>query len=364
VTGDRDTIRVCVVTPDFYRSSGVTMAMRRIHSGVAAAGGIEHLFVSGPTELPEDVGWIPPSSRSRFDLMSTNPMHLARELARFVRWTRRERVDVVHSHHRRLAMLLAPLSGVGGYRVVYTAQLTYDFSPVFWIAAPRRVTAISPSVSHNIERTTRRRPRAMIGNPSDFPVLPPDAAPTEDAVVCVARLEPVKAHETLLRAWARLVAEGRDTTLALIGEGSLERELRDLAAALGIERLVDFRGYTSDVAGAHDRARFAILASEREGHPVAVVEAAARARPTLVTDVDGSRDCIPPAAELPNRVPFGDELALAEALETWLAAPDAAARDGARFFDFHRARYSTEVIGRRYSQLYREAAGRERRAVG
>lgn len=349
-------MKVCVVNPNYYRSSGVTTVVRRLHRGVSAQG-VDQYFVNclyGSTE--EDLDWIPEGRYRTFRLMAGSPAVLVGQTAAFLRWLRRSQIRVVHVHHRRLAALLSPLQGLGNFKLVYTAQLSYPPERWFWLTAPRAAVAISGSVAANLRATTRSRRLEVIGNPSDFP----DQAPARGAdapglpVICVARLDPVKGHAHLLRAWKALSDRGIRADLVLLGEGSLQAPLLAQAAALGIDRLVEFRGFRKDVAREFDGAAFAVLASEVEGHPVAVLEAAARGLPTLVTDVDGSRDCVPPEGRLPNRVPFGDADALADALAAWIGGPEAVVREGLAFYDFHKERNSTEVVGKKYADFYRD----------
>lgn len=349
-------MKVCVVNANYYRSSGVTTAVRRIYQGVTPEG-IDQYFVNclyGNTD--EDLDWMPEGCCQTFRLMTSRPAELIRQIAAFLRWLRQNQIQVVHVHHRRLAALLNPLQNLGKFRLVYTAQLSYPFERWFWLTAPRLGVAISRSVAANLQATTRMKRLEIIGNPSDFPAQVPirDERRRDGPVICVARLDPVKGHKYLIQAWKLLSDRGLQKKLVLLGEGSLKPALQAQVQELGMGHLIEFRGFQKDVGQQFDLSSFAVLASEVEGHPVAVLEAASRGLPTLVTDVDGSRDCVPPQAGLPNRVPFGDAAALAEALSVWLKQPEQVDREGDIFFEFHKERHSTEVVGKRYADLYRD----------
>ena len=351
-------MKVCIVNPNFYRSSGVTVAVRRIFQGVTPLG-VEQYFVDcrhGSQE--EDISWIPPGRLCSFLLMDNHPVRLIQQTAAFLRWLRREQIAIVHVHHRRLAALLYPFQGIGRFRLIYTAQLSYPAETWFTLFSPRTGVAISPSVAENLGKTTRITQIDIIGNPSDFPLECPEVRASEVSrtVLCVARLDPVKAHVHLIEAWKKLTERGTRAKLLLVGEGSLKQALVHQVSALGLTELVEFRGFRKDIAAEMDRCLFAVLVSEVEGHPVVVLEAAARGRPTLVTDVDGSRDGVPPSVNLPNRIPFGDVEKLAGALEVWLEQPEAVAQEGRLFYDFHKEHHSTEVIGRKYADLYERTA--------
>jgi glycosyltransferase involved in cell wall biosynthesis len=83
-----------------------------------------------------------------------------------------------------------------------------------------------------------------------------------------------------------------------------------------------------------------------------VVEASATNTATLLTDVDGSRDTVPPDVTLPNKVKVGDVDALADHLAKWFADPEAAAGDGLAFRRFLMQRCSMDAVRDSYTQIY------------
>ena len=127
-----------------------------------------------------------------------------------------------------------------------------------------------------------------------------------NGAICIARLEKVKGHHNLIKAWSILKARGLNYTLTLVGEGSLHAELHDLIVNLGLENQIYFKGYTSDVELEIKKNMFAILVSEVEGQGIVTIESASVGRASILTDVDGSRDCLPPNRILPNGLPYGD----------------------------------------------------------
>lgn len=62
-----------------------------------------------------------------------------------------------------------------------------------------------------------------------------------------ARLEDCKGIDTLIRAAEVLLRGGEEVFVMIVGKGSAERDLRELAGALGIESRVSFYGFASDV---------------------------------------------------------------------------------------------------------------------
>lgn len=347
-------MKVCVVNPNYYRSSGVTVAIRRIFQGVAALGVEQHFVDCGYGNEADDVDWVPHDRLSRFRLMTSNPVVLLKQTLAFLRWLRRNDIRIVHVHHRRLAAWLNFWQFWGRFTLIYTGQLTYPFAWWFWLTSPKNTTAISESVAANIRRTTCAQQVTLISNPSDFPSKCPsvNVGQVQQTAICIARLEEVKGHQYLLEAWKKLTDRGHSYYLLLVGEGSLKSELQAQVRALGLEQQVVFRGYQHNVVEEIKCALFAILTSKVEGHPLAVIETASRGRGTLVTDVDGSRDCVPTQQGLPNLIAFGDVDALADALEVWFRTPALAVAEGKIFYSFLKANSSIEVVAQQYTELY------------
>jgi glycosyltransferase involved in cell wall biosynthesis len=351
-------INVCVVNPNFYRSSGVSTAIRRIYETLPRNAVKQYFVECGYGSQQEDNAWIPRDAFSCFRLMALNPIILAVEARNFLRWVKQRDICVVHVHHRRLAIMLEVLRRFGRFQVIYTGNLTYPFQFAFWLLSPRVGTAVSRSVADNMKRTMRTRQIHLFSNGCDFPPDCPvlNLPAVRETAICVARLEKVKAHDRLLQAWALLRTRGHEYRLLLVGEGSLRDALERQAACLGIADLIEFRGYHDNVNAHIDEALFAVLPSAVEGQPIVILEAAARGRATLVTDVDGSRDCVPPDGTLPNRIAFGDVRGLADALQSWFARAPEVVEEGRRSYRFLRASSASNVVGSQYRALYENVA--------
>jgi colanic acid/amylovoran biosynthesis glycosyltransferase len=149
--------------------------------------------------------------------------------------------------------------------------------------------------------------------------------------LCVASLQEYKGHRVLLDALAAR-PELAELELDLIGDGVLREELRDRARELDIADRVHFLGprTESEVRDALARADVFVLPSivaadgQTEGLPVALMEALACGVPAVSTTLSGIPEIIRPGVTGLLAAP-GDPQALADALVSTLADPDAAA---------------------------------------
>jgi glycosyltransferase involved in cell wall biosynthesis len=111
----------------------------------------------------------------------------------------------------------------------------------------------------------------------------------------VARLDPIKDHATLLRAFARLINAHPDTALELrlVGEGPLREALEKQASVLGIIGRVRFLGNCSDVPeqlGALDL--FVLSTTRDEGFGIVLIEALSAGLPVIASDVPACREVL------------------------------------------------------------------------
>lgn len=342
-------MRVCMMNDNFYRSSGAAIAIRRIAESLK---GVEYIVAACSNEgRTEDVSWVPNGRFERFDLKSTNPIRVARELIRFKSWLALQRCDLVHCHHRRVSVLLQ----LARVPVLYTGHLAFQYATWFRWLHPRRMTAVSTSVAMNILETTGREVLGRITNPVQFPTDPPqiDFSKVRNRAVCIARLDPVKGHTYLLAAWKILRDKGRRYELDLVGEGALRAQLEAQVEKDGLQRLVRFRGFCSDVPSFIAGSLFAVLVSEVEGQPLAALEAASMGKPTLLTAVPGSIDVLPPDQKLSNGIEYGNVEALACAIEEWFQNPEEVVQEGERFFKFLKTSSDPNRIACEYQEVYR-----------
>jgi glycosyltransferase involved in cell wall biosynthesis len=347
-------VRICLMNDNFYRSSGVAIAIKRISQ---ASKDVEYYF-AGCTDngLLEDLSWIPEGRYRRFDLKSSNPIRVTNELIRFKKWLKSEACDLVHCHHRRLSVLLQ----LAGVSVLYTAQLAFPYETWFRWLHPKKMTAITHSVATNLIETTGQKPIACIGNPAQFPEEAPKIHldNVKLKAVCIARLDPVKGHTYLLSAWKLLHDKGYTYELDLVGEGSLRTALEEQTQRDGTQDLIRFRGFHTDVSTFIHDSLFAVLASEIEGQGIVTLEAAAMGRASLLTAVPGSIDLIPVGSTLPNGISFGDIEKLAAALEEWFAQPNRVLVEGQRFFEFLKSSSDPAKIAQDYLHVYHQILDR------
>ncbi|RQW01380.1 glycosyltransferase [candidate division KSB1 bacterium] len=108
----------------------------------------------------------------------------------------------------------------------------------------------------------------------------------------VARLDPIKNHAMLLRAFTQVVQTIPETYLVIVGDGPEEQSLKTLASALGISDHTIFLGARQDVAELLHVFDIFALSSFTEGTSVTLLEAMGAGIPIVATNVGGNPEVV------------------------------------------------------------------------
>ncbi len=222
------------------------------------------------------------------------------------------------------APLSSPKGTVAGWITYKIAPLLYQFAngiiavsqgvaDELGVMAPRmkeRIRVIStPVISDDVIRQ------------GDLPVDHPwFTRRDKPLILSAARLERHKGFFTLLQAFAQLRTK-KDARLAILGQGSLRKEIEAEIVSLGLEDDVTMLGFAHNPFAYMSKADVFVLASEFEGLPNVLVQAMAFGTPIVATDCKSGPSEILCNGKFGALVPVGDAQALARGLESALTQP-------------------------------------------
>ncbi len=227
---------------------------------------------------------------------------------------RRRGIDVVHAH--------SPLAAVGArvavpsrVRLVYTEHNVWDryHRATYWanvVTFPRsdHVFAVSDHVRQSIRYPPglRRRSmppvetlyhgldrRAITGSNGTDGIRRELRIPEQAPIVgTVANFKAHKGHTYLLEAAVQVRKVIPDVRFVFVGTGPLEDEVRARAAALGLNGSVVFAGFREDALRVASSFQVFCLPSLYEGLSIALMEAMALGKPSVVTAVGGQPEIL------------------------------------------------------------------------
>lgn len=184
----------------------------------------------------------------------------------------------------------------------------------------------------------------------------------ERVVLFVGFFSRDKRPDLLFRAWQRVVAQGCSARLVYVGataspyfeiDRSLAEDIRAQAAAMGRASEVVFVEPTHAIERYYRAADIYVLASVREAHPVALLEAMACGLACVATRIEGATDVVVDDGVNGRLVASDDEHALAATLADLVSRPDEAARLGRRAPEIVATRYDVQQTAGRWMDAYR-----------
>lgn len=194
----------------------------------------------------------------------------------------------------------------------------------------------------------------------NLPSLKSRSNPSTNTVACVANLIPVKGHEYLIKASSVLKQRGLNIKYVLFGDGHLRGRLQELVHDLGLEAEIEFRGAVphDEVLKLYATGSVSLLVlpsietsdGEKEGIPVALMEAMAAGIPVVSTTTGGIPELLGDGAGV--LVPPADPLKLAEAIQQLLENPAFAidtARKGRKRVE---EAFALEAVAKKLEELF------------
>jgi len=141
-------------------------------------------------------------------------------------------------------------------------------------------------------------------------------------IVGMGRLTPAKGFDLLLQASAKLLAEGLDHRIRIIGEGPMRTGLEATIEELGLRDVVELLGFVSEPQALLAGADLFVLPSRHEGNGgLVLLEALAHGRPIVAADCETGPRHVLRDGELGDLVSPEDPDALAGALGAFLRDP-------------------------------------------
>jgi len=174
-------------------------------------------------------------------------------------------------------------------------------------------------------------------------------------IVTVGRMDPVKNHELLVRAFKLTLEKIPNLTLSIYGDGECREKIRALGQNLGIESKLHMPGDVKNVKEQIKNARLFVLSSDFEGMPNVIAEAQALGIPVVTTDCPNGARALVRHEETGLMVPVGDVKALSDAMIRVLSDRKLADKLSAAGYEFAKTLYP-EVVHRRWRDfIYQDA---------
>ena len=296
--------------------------------------------------------------------------------ARWIRTARRQQYDIVDAWLHPDDVVAAMTRRLAGTPVVMSARLGRSArrrigpsTRLFEWIVHRQIDVVVANAEitaadaiHN-QRVPAERVRIIRGGVELVDASGPEDRRTQRAILgagdehiligCVGNFRTMKRQDLLIDAFARLVVDHPNLRLALIGDGELRPQIERQILGLGLAGHVRLHGTATDLPPIYSALDLFVQASNSEGLPNVLLEAASSTLAIVATDAGGSREVIHDG-ETGLLVPIDDIDALASAIR--IAVEDAMLRRrlAAAARTLIEREYGMDRFAREYEDLYRE----------
>lgn len=302
-------------------------------------------------------------------------------IARLVRFVRRERLSLVHTHLLYANIIGAIVGRLAGVPVVSTLhsagtdarkdhalKLTLEGWTLRFLT--QRVVAVGDVVANAHAARLGGRSVSIIPNAVDIPT---PLAPAERTVIreqvigdasrpvmiAVGRLTAAKGYLDLLDAFDLVHREHPNAVLLIVGAGDMQREIKARIQSLGVDaRLLGARNDVPRLLAASD---LFVSSSHWEGLQLTLLEAMASGLPVVVTSVGEAPRVLTDSNGV--LVPPREPVELARAINGLLDDPARARALGEQARLDVTRRFNAAVWFERHIALYRELASVQARGT-
>jgi glycosyltransferase involved in cell wall biosynthesis len=291
---------------------------------------------------------------------------------RLVALGRRRRFDIVHAHKHGSNVWASLLKPVLRIPIFYAHEHSWPFEGnlkrllldrLLIARRATRVIAVSDADRDAMIRVTKIDPSRIEVLPNGIPdpiVEDVDAVRAElglpagaPVVTCVGA-RPEKRVERIIEAVGAVRPQHPDVQLLVVGGGIADqRTLDELVERLSLKGSVHFLGFRKDIATLLKLTDVGVIASDREGSPLAVLEYMAAGCGIVASRVGGIPDMVRHGQE-GLLVEPGDVKGLGDAVRTLLDDPGLRKRLGAAAVARREAEFSLRTLVGRTEALYEE----------
>lgn len=282
---------------------------------------------------------------------------------------RREKVDVIHTHHFNQLFYSLIAARLQRIRIIHTEHSieVYKRRHLRWALKAMsllcyRVTAIGSDGQQVLRKKVgiSHGKLQVIRAAVDLSRFEVDAAtarqqlglrPEYQVVVIVARLYPEKNHQLLLAAFQQVAVKLPDARLLIVGDGIEQQSIASRITELDMQHQVQMLGVRSDIPLILAASDVFVLCSNREGLPIAVLEAMAASRPVVATRV-GDVPLVVNHEQTGLLVDAGDMKALADAIMSLLCDRTRARELGRQGRQLVESQYSLAGMLHGHAELY------------
>lgn len=233
-----------------------------------------------------------------------NPFNVMKILSQLLEVIRKEKITIVHTHHRMATLYMKILDGVCNVKVISTLHGVFDDKQTITRYAYKDIDIIACGniVKEKFVSNYGIDPSKITVIHNAIEEYSTDIIPIDELskykdktiVAYIGRLSPEKGIDVLIKAIADVISKNSKVLFAFVGDGfdDYKRYIFKLISDLGVKENTLFLGYRNDVQNVIKQVDFIVLPSYTEGLPLTPIEAFSQGKTVVATKAGGTVEIV------------------------------------------------------------------------
>lgn len=216
---------------------------------------------------------------------------------------RKERITVIHAHHRMAAFYTNLIAGKRIIKIANAHNTFYDKKKMTQIAYKgTNIIAVGEKVKRNLTEYYKIPGEQVTIIHNTVKPFDGEVVLIDEFTECrengnllignIGRLSQQKGMGYFIQAAAKVYQKYQNVRFYIIGDGEDEDRLKGLAHEKLPEGVLSFLGYRSDIQNVISQLDFVVLSSLWEGLPLTPIEAYSVGKTIVATAVDGTTEIV------------------------------------------------------------------------
>lgn len=238
------------------------------------------------------------------DINDKNPINLIKTFLKLKRIIKKEKITIIHSHHR-MAAFYSKILSIFNRKIkrIYTAHnVFYNKKKLLKFSlSGSEIVAVGDGVKNNLIQFYEIKEEKIKIIYNSIDKLKKINKPEDEflknrsnkiLIGTVGRLSEQKGIDTFILSISELIYKNKNIFGIVIGDGELMEELKMLSQKLNIENNIKFLGYRSDVIELISEMDFIVLASRWEGFPLTPIETFSVGKTIIASNINGNNEIV------------------------------------------------------------------------
>lgn len=237
------------------------------------------------------------------DIDKKNPFLMFKTFILLNNIVKKEKIDIIHSHHRMAAFYSKVISLYNKkIKRVYTAHnIFYNKKQLLKFSLKgSKIIAVGDGVKNNIKNYFKIQDnveiiynsvekKSSINRPTDLFFKNKG---DKFYIGTIGRITEQKGMDIFIKALAEVITTNKSIYGFIIGDGEDKEKLINLVKKLNIENNVMFLGYRNDVFDVANEMDFLVLSSRWEGFPLTPIEVFSIGKTIIATNIAGNNEIV------------------------------------------------------------------------